>query len=85
MARGHAVMSKHVYSTTVNVDVDVDIDTDHLTDEELMEVCQERGLVHGGFSADVIEELFVLFKQNKYADILIRVRELVQDAKGVVL
>ncbi len=85
MARGHAVMRGYNYSTTVTVDVDVDIDENDLSDEDLREICDERGILSGGLAGEVIEGLFVLFKQGKHADILIRVRELVQDAKGVVL
>ena len=76
-------MSKHVYSTTVTVDVDVDISTDDLDDEELLEICQDRNI--GGLSRGLIEELFVLFKQGKHDAVLERVRQVVQDAKGVVL
>jgi hypothetical protein len=78
-------MSKHLYSTTVTVDVDVDIDTDDLEDQDLLEICQERGLMSGGMPGEVIEELFVLFKQGKHDQVLQRVRRLVEDAKGVVL
>lgn len=41
-------MGQHVYSTTVTVDVDVDIDTDDLSDDELREICVERGIFHAG-------------------------------------
>lgn len=73
------------YSTTMEVTVDVDIDENDLTDEDLLEICEGRGLMSGGLSGDVIEELFVLFKQAKHDAILERVRQVVQDAKGVVL
>ena len=78
-------MSRHIYSTSVNLDVDVDISTDDLDDQDLLEICQKRGLMSGGMPGEVIEELFVLFKQNKHAEILLRVRRMVEDAKGVVL
>lgn len=80
MARGHAVMSKHLYSTTV--EVDVDISTDELTDDDIRELCEERGISTSG---TLIEELYTMFKQGKHDQVLERVRRLVQDAKGVVL
>ena len=75
----------YTYSTTVTVDVDVDIDETDLTDEDLIEICENRGLTAGGLNKDAIEELFMLFKQGKHDAILERVRQAVQDAKGVVL
>lgn len=76
-------MSRHIFSTSVNVDVDVDISTDDLEDEDLLELCQARGI--GGFNKETIDELFVLFKMGKHDAVLERVRQVVQDAKGVVL
>lgn len=73
------------YSTTMEVTVDVDIDENDLTDEDLLEICEGRGLMSGGLKGDVIDELFVLFKQGKHDAVLERVRQVVQDAKGVVL
>ena len=78
-------MSKHIYSTSVNLDVDVDISTDDLEDEDLIEICENRGLMSGGLNKEVIDELFVLFKMGKHDAVLERVRQVVQDAKGVVL
>ena len=78
-------MSKHIFSTSVNLDVDVDISTDDLEDEDLFEICENRGLMSGGLNKEVIDELFVLFKMGKHDAILERVRQVVQDAKGVVL
>lgn len=78
-------MSKYICSTTVNLDVDVDISTDDLHDEDLIEICEGRGLMSGGMNKDAIEELFVMFKLKKHDAILERVRKVVQDAKGVVL
>ena len=82
MARGHAVMSKHIYSTTVNLDVDVDISTDDLSDDEVRELCEERGIA---VSAGIVEELYRLFKLKQHDAIVERMRVFVQDAKGVVL
>ncbi len=78
-------MSKHIFSTSVNLDVDVDISTDDLEDEALIEICENRGLMSGGLNKEVIDELFVLFKMGKHDAVLERVRQVVQDAKGVVL
>jgi len=75
-------MSKHIYSTTVNLDVDVDISTDDLSDDEVRELCEERGIA---VSAGIVEELYRLFKLKKHDAILERMRVFVQDAKGVVL
>lgn len=78
-------MGKHIHSTTVTVDVDVDIDTDDLDDDQLIEICEERGLMAGGIAGDVIDELFIHFKLGRHDAVLERVRELVQNAKGVIL
>lgn len=78
-------MGKHIHSTTVTVDVDVDIDTDDLSDEDLIEVCEQRGIVAGGFDSEVIDELLIHFKLGRHDAVLERVRTLVQDAKGVIL
>ena len=82
MARGYAAMSKHIYSTTLSVDVDVDISTDELSNDDLIELCKERGVA---FSGQIIEDLYVMFKLKQHDAILERMRVFVQDAKGVVL
>ena len=74
-------MKGYRYSTTV--EVDVDIDESDLSDEDLIQICEDRGI--GGMSKSVVEELFMLFKQGKHDAIIERVRQVVQDAKGVVL
>lgn len=76
-------MGKHLYSTTVEVDVDVSVDD--LSDDNLIEICEERGLMAGGVQGDVIDELFIHFKLGRHDAVLERVRELVQNAKGVIL
>jgi hypothetical protein len=73
-------MSRYYMSTTV--EVDVDITEDDLTNDDLMELCKERGI---SFSAELIDELFVMFKLGQHAAIVERMRRVVQDAKGVVL
>lgn len=78
-------MSKYTYSTTVEVEVDVDIDETDLTDDDIIEICEQRGLLSGGVNKNVIEELHALFKLKKHDAILERMRLVVQDAKGVVL
>jgi hypothetical protein len=75
-------MSKHIYSTTVNLDVDVDISSDDLTDDDLRDLCNERGIAVTG---EIVEELYRLFKLRQHDAILERMRVFVQDAKGVVL
>jgi hypothetical protein len=75
-------MSKHIYSTTVNLDVDVDISSDDLTDDDLRDLCNERGIAVTG---EIVEELYRLFKLKQHDAILERMRVFVQDAKGVVL
>ena len=76
-------MNRHLYSTTVEVDVDVSVDD--LSDDDLIEICEERGLMAGGVQGDVIDELFIHFKLGRQDAVLERVRELVQNAKGVIL
>ena len=73
-------MNRHLLSTTV--EVDVDISTDDLTDDDLRELCKERGITVG---EPLIEELHRLFKLKQHDAILERMRLFVQDAKGVVL
>jgi hypothetical protein len=75
-------MSKHLYSTTLSVDVDVDISTDELSNDDLIELCKERGVA---FSGQIIEDLYVMFKLKQHDAIVERMRVFVQDAKGVVL
>jgi len=75
-------MSGHIYSTTVNLDVDVDISSDDLTDDDLRDLCNERGIAVTG---EIVEELYRLFKLRQHDAILERMRVFVQDAKGVVL
>ena len=76
-------MNRHLYSTTVEVDVDVSVDD--LSDDDLREICEERGIMLGGVSSDVIEELYTHFKLGRHGAVLERVRVLIQDAKGVIL
>ncbi len=85
MARGHAAMKGYTYSTTVTVDVDVDIDQNDLSDDDLLDICKDRGLLSNGIPPNAIEELYVLLKQGKNNAALQRVQQIVQDAKGVVL
>jgi hypothetical protein len=73
-------MNRHLLSTTV--EVDVDISTDDLTDDDLRELCKERGITVG---ESLVEELHRLFKLKQHDAILERMRLFVQDAKGVVL
>ena len=73
------------YSYTTTVEVEVDIDETDLSDEDLREMCEDRGLMSGGINKDAIEELYALFKQGKHDAVLALVRRVVQDAKGVVL
>lgn len=73
-------MNRHLLSTTV--EVDVDISTDDLTDDDLRELCKERGITVG---ESLVEELYRLFKLKQHDAIVERMRLFVQDAKGVVL
>ena len=82
MARGHAAMSRYLYSTTLSIDVDVDISESDLTNDDLIELCKERGIAVSG---ELIEELYRLFKLKQHDAIVERMRVFVQDAKGVVL
>ena len=73
-------MSRYYMSTTV--EVDVHITEDDLTNDDLIELCKERGIAVSG---EIVEELYRLFKLKKHDAILERMRLFVQDAKGVVL
>ena len=73
-------MSRYYMSTTV--EVDVDITEDDLTNDDLLELCKERGIT---VSVEIVDELYQLFKLKKHDAILERMRVFVQDAKGVVL
>lgn len=83
MARGHAVMNKYLRSATV--EVDVAIYTDDLDDDELIEICEARGIMTGGIKGEIIEELYTMYKLGRYRDVIERMRLVIQDAKGVVL
>jgi len=76
-------MNKYLRSATV--EVDVDIYTDDLDDDQLIEICEARGITAGGIKGEVIEELYVMYKQGRYRDVIERMRLVIQDAKGVVL
>jgi hypothetical protein len=75
-------MSRYLYSTTLSVDVDVDITDSDLTNDDLIELCKERGLAASG---EIVEELYRMFKLKKHDALVERMRVFVQDAKGVVL
>jgi hypothetical protein len=75
-------MSRYLYSTTLSIDVDVDISESDLTNDDLIELCRERGIAVSG---EIVEELYRLFKLKQHDAILERMRVFVQDAKGVVL
>jgi len=75
-------MSRYLYSTTLSIDVDVDISDSDLTNDDLIELCRERGIAVSG---EIVEELYRLFKLKQHDAILERMRVFVQDAKGVVL
>jgi hypothetical protein len=75
-------MSRYLYSTTLSIDVDVDISESDLSNDDLIELCRERGIAVSG---EIVEELYRLFKAKKHDAILERMRVFVQDAKGVVL
>ena len=75
-------MSRYLYSTTLSIDVDVDISESDLTNDDLVELCKERGIAVSG---EIVEELYRLFKLKQHDAILERMRVFVQDTKGVVL
>jgi hypothetical protein len=75
-------MSRYLYSTTLSIDVDVDISESDLSNDDLIELCRERGIAVSG---EIVEELYRLFKLKQHDAILERMRVFVQDAKGVVL
>ena len=75
-------MSHYLYSTTVSYEVDVDISEDDLSNDDLIEMCKERGITASG---EIIEELYRMFKLKQHDAIVERMRVFVQDAKGVVL
>lgn len=83
MARGHATMSRYTYSTTV--EVDVDIDESDLSDDDLMEMCELRGLLSGGLNKDLMDILYAHFKLGQTDAVLAKVRQVIMDRKGVVL
>ena len=75
-------MSRYFYSTTLSVEVDVDVTEGDLTNDDLIELCKERGITASG---EIIEELYRMFKLKQHDAIVDRMRVFVQDAKGVVL
>ena len=75
-------MSRFLYYTTVSTDVEVEITESDLSNEDLLQICQERGIV---FNSKFMDELAVHFKLKQHDQILEKVRMHVQDAKGTVL
>ena len=77
-------MSKHIYSTTV--EIDVDIDTDDLTDDDLVEVCKRRGIFVGGSDCeDNATEMFYAFKLGKTNRAIELAKQMAQDRTGMIL
>lgn len=80
-------MSKHIYSTTVEVEVDVDIDTDDLSNEDLIEICEQRGIMTGGVSDDGsdVTEMFYAFRLGRTDRALELAKKIAQDHTGGIL
>lgn len=80
-------MGKHLYSTSVTVDVDVDIDTDDLSDEDLIDICEKRGIFTGsaGGDQDDVTEMFYAFKLGRNERAIELAKKIAQDHTGRIL
>lgn len=77
-------MRKHVYSTTVEVEVDVDISTEDLPNEDLIELCKERGIMAEENQND-ITEMFYAFRLGRNERAVELARKIAQDYTGRIL
>lgn len=80
-------MRKHVYSTTVEVEVDVDISTEDLPNEDLIELCKERGIMAGAAEENQndITEMFYAFRLGRNERAVELARKIAQDYTGRIL
>lgn len=75
--------SKFIKSITV--DVDVDIYSDDLTDDDLREICEERGIFPDFDFEDEIREMFYAFKFGNTDRAMILARKIAEEATGMIL
>lgn len=80
-------MRKHVHSTTVTVDVDVDISTDDLDDDELREICLERGIFGVGIedASEKVFRMWHLFRTKQDAQAIALAKEIAEEAVGQII
>lgn len=80
-------MGKHVHSTTVTVDVDVDIDTDDLSDDDLIEICKERGIFSAGADVedDPIRAMWEAFRLGRVDRAMVLARQVAEAHVGRII
>lgn len=70
---------------SITVDVDVDIHSDDLDDEDLREICEERGIFPDLDFEDEIREMFYAFKFGNTDRAMILARKIAEEATGMIL
>lgn len=67
------------------VSVDVDIYSDDLDDDDLIEMCESRGLIPTIDTEDSIREMFYAFKFGNTDRAMILARQIAEEATGMIL
>lgn len=70
---------------TVAVEVDVDIYDNDLDDEDLRDICEERGIFPDLDFEDEIREMFYAFKFGNTDRAMILARKIAEEATGMIL
>ena len=73
------------YIKTVYVEKEVDIYSDDLSDEDVRELCEERGIKAGGADSDEVTEMFYAFKLGRQERAMELARKIAQDHVGGIL
>jgi hypothetical protein len=80
-------MGINFYSTTVEVEVDVDIDSDDLSDDDLREICTQRGIFSKGLTNDNddIVLMWQAFRTGNTEKAMQLARKVAEDHVGLIV
>lgn len=67
------------------VTVDVDVYSDDLDDDDLIEICEQRGLIPTIDTEDDVREMFYAFKFGNTDRAMILARKIAEEATGMIL
>lgn len=70
---------------SITVEVDVDIYDNDLDDEDLRDICEERGIFPDLDFEDEIREMFYAFKFGNTDRAMILARKIAEEATGMIL